>query len=366
MKESAREILLNLVRCALWGKSANSMDCVPDWGEVLRLAEQQTVLGLVADSLRFLPEALHPTEESYRKLQIKAVVIARSHALLNMKLAQTKRYLESNGLKTVLFKGQGVALNYPNPMSRQCGDIDLYVGEKSFQKALDLLKHGELGKKYSFVKHFSYEDGGVHVEIHRIAETLPGRRANRLFQQWTVRHLEQSMLRQEEIGGEMINLPPVCFDALYIMNHIWHHFIHGGIGLRQLCDWTMYLHRFHDEIDKDVLRDDLRMFGLSEAWQILGCIAVEYLGLPAEECPLYTGEYKGKSDMILDIIWSEGNFGKYAKGTTPRPAGLIPGKLHSFKRMSSRYKRLLPISPVYMIRTWVSYTITGVRNVFNG
>ena len=248
---SSREILLALVRSALWRKPFEVDESMPDWTEILRLAEQQTVMGLVADSLRFLPESMRPSGEMYRKLQMKAVLIAQSHALLNMKLAQTVRFLESNGLNTVLFKGQGVALNYPDPITRQCGDIDLYVGEKSFQKALDLLK----------------------ADLHR--------------------------------------------------------------------------------------------FGLSEAWQILGCIAVEYLGLPPEELPLYTGEYKDKSDMILQIIWSEGNFGKYSKGATPRPAGYIQGKLHSFRRNSSRYGRLIPISPVYMMKAWASYTVTGILNVFN-
>lgn len=362
---SSREIFLALVRSALWRKPFEVDESMPDWTEILRLAEQQTVMGLVADSLRFLPESMRPSGEMYRKLQMKAVLIAQSHALLNMKLAQTVRFLESNGLNTVLFKGQGVALNYPDPITRQCGDIDLYVGEKSFQKALDLLKPDEQMDKYRYIKHFDYDDGGVHVEIHRIAEILPGWRKNRLFQQWTVRNLEQSSLRRVEIAGEMINLPPVNFDALYIMNHIWHHFVQGGIGLRQLCDWTMYLHKFHGDIDKDLLKADLHRFGLSEAWQILGCIAVEYLGLPPEELPLYTGEYKDKSDMILQIIWSEGNFGKYSKGATPRPVGYIQGKLHSFRRNSSRYGRLIPISPVYMMKAWASYMVTGILNVFN-
>ena len=365
--DDLRNILLSLIRSALWSRPADEIDHLPDWDKVLGLADRQTVTGLVAYAIKYVPESFRPSERLIRELQFKAVRICQSHALLNRKLAETKRFLDSHGIHSVLFKGQGVALNYPEPTIRQCGDIDLYVGERNFQKVLSLFKPGSSEDTFRFVKHFDFEDEGVHVEIHRIAERLPGRRTDRLFKEWTVRNLEESELRQENIGGEMINLPPVNFDALYIMNHIWHHFVNGGIGLRQLCDWTLYLHRFHGSIDKDRLAYDLDRFNLSVAWQILACIAVECLGLPEDECPLYDGKFRQKSDMIMEIIWSEGNFGKYAqKGIKPRPTGLIAGKLHSFRRNSSRYGKLIPISPCYMIHSWISYTITGIRNVFNG
>lgn len=363
----SRNLLLALIRSALWSYPVDGLDSIPDWTQVLRLAQKQTVSGLVAHAIKHVPEPYRPDAANHRNLQITAMRICQSHALLNRKLAETKRFLDSKGIHSVLFKGQGVALNYPDSTIRQCGDIDLYVGERNFQRTLSLFKPGTSEDKFRFIKHFDFDDQGVHIEIHRIAEKLPVRRVNRLFQEWTVKNLEESELRQEMIGGESINLPPVNFDVIYIMNHIWHHFIMGGVGLRQICDWTMYLHRFHGMVDEEQLAGDLDRFNLYIPWQILGCIAVECLGLPSEECPLYDGKFRKKSDMILEMIWSEGNFGKYApKALKPRPEGLLAGKLYSFRRNSSRFGKLIPISPSYMIQSWLSYTFTGIRNVFNG
>lgn len=365
--EKSQEILLALIRCALWGQAYDGSKTVSCWPDILKTAGQQTLLGLVAEAVPMLPTELQPDDASRMQLHSKVMRIYQSHALLNRKVADIKNLMDSHSIKTVLFKGQGLSLNYPNPLSRQCGDIDLYVGEKNFLKAMDIIEpdveHDV--NKYAHLKHFNAESEGVDIEIHRIAEILPGFRADRLFQDWTRRNLLESDLRKVEIGGAEVNVPPVDFDALYIMNHAWHHFMTGGIGLRQLCDWTIYLHRFHDRIDRNVLKKNLKDFGLTRAWQIFGSVAVRHLGLPAEECPLYTGKYDGKAGKVLDVIWREGNFGKHSESRkTPRPEGHFAGKFHSFRMNTSRIINIMSISPVDVLYSWIYYFINGMRNVF--
>lgn len=367
MTES-QSFLLTLVRMALWGGQEPLPENKPNWQEVLFLAEKQTLFGLVAEAVPMLPEYLQPDPQSRMKLHTIAMRIIRSHSLLNRKVADIKTRMDSYGMHTVLFKGQGTALNYPNPQSRQCGDIDLYVGEENFARALKLLDplSDKEAKDYRHLKHFNIEEDGVDIEIHRIAEILPGFKHDRLFQQWTKTNLSGPSVRKVEIGGASVNLPPADFDALYIMNHAWHHFMTGGIGLRQLCDWTMHLHRFHKDVDADVLRTNLQNFGLTRAWQIMSSVTVRYLGLPQNECPLYDGAYADKADKVLEVIWSEGNFGHHSsERKTPRPKGHFAGKLHSFRNNTARIIRIISISPVDVLYSWIYYFINGMRNVFH-
>lgn len=366
--KAAQDILLKLIRISLWGTDdGNALTSIPEWNKVLTLARQQTVLGLVAEAIPSLPEHLRPDLQTAGKLHARAINIYKTHLLLNRKIADLKACLDSHGIHCVLFKGQGVSLNYPNPTARQCGDIDMYVGEKNFEKALRILKPDSDNKvsDFRYLKHFNLETDGVEIEIHRIAEIIPGRRKDRLFQEWTVRHLQGNDQYVVELGGASVNLPPHQFNALYIMNHAWHHFVNGGIGLRQLCDWTMFLHRHHAAIDPVTLEKDLKTFGLTRAWQILAGVAVDYLGLPAEECPLYTGMYGSKSRSMLEVIWNEGNFGFHsADRKKVRPEGHFAGKFHSFRIASVRTMRVIAISPIDIIQSWISYFIKGMRNVF--
>lgn len=366
MMEKQQDILLELVRCTLWG-TPPVLNSKPDWSKILIIAEQQTLLGLIAEAVTSLPQQYQPGPAERMKLHSKVMRIYQSHALLNRKVAELKSFMDSHNIHSVLFKGQGMALNYPNPLSRQCGDIDLYVGDRNFLKAMDLLEpeteHD--ATKYAHLKHFNTKSGGVDIEIHRIAEILPGFASDRKFQQWTIEQLNGPEVRKVEIGGASVNLPPVDFDALYIMNHAWHHFMTGGIGLRQLCDWSIYLHKFHKSIDQNKLEENLNRFGLKKAWQLCSSVAVVYLGLSPKECPLYNGKYDNKAEKMLDVIWSEGNFGKHSEyRKIPRPKGHFAGKLHSFKLNTSRIIRILSISPMDVVYSWIYYFINGMRNVF--
>lgn len=365
MMKDARDIFLALVRNALWGTPCELKER-PDWPVLAGMARQQTLSGLIAETISGLPEDMQPDMKT--KMQLHSVVtrIYQSHSMLNRRLAQVKTLLDDNGIRSVLFKGQGLALNYPNPLSRQCGDIDIYVGEKNFLKAMDLLEPGVPHdvRRFRHTKHFNVDSGGVHVELHRIAEILPGVMADRRFQEWTVNQLLESDLRSVEIGGVEVSLPPVDFDALYIINHAWHHFINGGIGLRQICDWSLYLHRFHDEIDAAQLKRNLKSFRLTRAWQVMGSIAVHKLGLPESECPLYTGEGDPYVEKVMDMIFNDGNFGYYsAEGRKPRPKGHLAGKFHSLKKQTRRIYNLLWISPAEVIHAWMWYVINGIRNI---
>lgn len=364
--KAAQDILLKLIRISLWGPGREEFTSMPEWEKVLMLAKQQTVLGLVADAIPHLPEEFRPDPKITNKLHATVINIYRSHSLLNRKIAELKGCLDSHDIRCVLFKGQGASLNYPKPLCRQCGDIDMYVGDRNFEKALRILKpeSDDDASNYKRLKHFSIEKDGVDIEVHRIAEVIPGRKMNRLFQEWTVRHLEGNDLHVVEIESAAVNLPPHQFNALYIMNHAWHHFMNGGIGLRQLCDWTMFLHRRHADIDHKTLEKDLKAFGLIRAWHILAGIAVEHLGLPAEECPLYSGKSNSKSLLMLDVICNEGNFGFYSSGRKQRPAGHFAGKFHSFRVTSRRIRKVLIISPIDIVRSWITYFINGMRNVF--
>lgn len=362
MTES-QTFLLSLVRMALWKRPESLPTHKPDWSEVLALAQKQTLLGLVAEAVPMLPDYLLPDPQSQKKLHAMAIRIAKTNSLLNRKVAEIKARMDSYGIHTVLLKGQGVALNYPNPISRQCGDIDIYVGKSNFNRALSFLSPLS-DSDYKYLKHFNIKEDGVDIEVHRIAEQLPGTKHDLLFQQWTVNCLEEKLPRNEEIGGISVNLPPVDFDSIYIMNHIWRHFMTGGIGLRQLCDWTMFLHRLHTDIDSNTLNSNLKNFGLTRAWHILSALVVQHLGLPKEECPLYNGQYENKSDRVLDIVWHDGNFGHHSYPTQISDStNIYKSKFNTYKKITSRIIRIFSISPIDVLYSWLYFSIRGIKKL---
>lgn len=359
---------LELLRAALWNRQADAslFSGHTNWEAIMLLAKKQTVTGLVAEAAMKLPTDLQPPTAIGTKMRSVVTTNIRMHSLLNRILADAVTLFAANDIPTILFKGQGVALNYPEPILRMCGDIDLYVGKELYNKACAVAdtwgKKNENGTESE--KHYHFKHGHAVVELHRIAETLPLPWRNARFQKWTHKHLHEGALRWVMIGGTEVLLPPVQFDALYVFNHLWHHFSEGsGIGLRQLCDWVRYLHTFRQEIDHTTLKHDLRAFGLWKPWRIIGCIAVDVLGLPVTEFPFYTSRYISKANKVLDMIQVGGNFGFHDVSRTERPAGYMAGKMHSFRRMHVRFGKLILISPQDVASAWSRYIYVGIRQV---
>ena len=366
MTES-QKFLLTLVRMALWGHQEALPEEKPDWEAALTQAKRQTLVGLVAEAIPMLPVHLQPDPGMKTKFLSYAIQIVQSHSVINQKLADVKKRLDEHKVHSVLLKGQGVASYYPNPQTRQCGDIDIYVGDDNFAKAIEILNPGSGVdiSKYRNEKHYDFYEGGVDIEIHRIAELLPSLKGDRLFQQWTINHLCGPDIKKIKIDPVLINTPSPQFNAIYIMNHAWHHFMIGGIGLRQLCDWVMFLHKHHKNIDLVTLERDLENFDLTRAWQIFASVAVKHFALPAEECPLYSSKFDDKSFQVMNVILNEGNFGNHSgKRKAKRPKSYFASKFYSFRNNTMRFVNLWNISQRDVLNTWIFYFIRGMRNLF--
>lgn len=369
---NAQEQFFSLLRAGLWGSPINEGLFSRDiyWDEILKMADMQTVNGILFDGIAKLPSEKQPPVLLMRKLYQTIIRIERSHELLNKTLEKIVPALQEEGIHPILLKGQGVAQNYPNPVRRQCGDIDLYVGEKNCKKAADVsLLIGAIPEektKRESPKHKNFYLGEVSLELHFLVEKLHNPIYNLKFQRWTTLHLSGSELRRWNINNFNIILPPINFDALYIFNHLFHHFIAGGVGLRQLCDWMLYLHKFKNQINKEELLHDLKSFGLLRAWQIFGNILVDVLGLAKDDFPFYVDRYTETAEKILQKVLEVGNFGFYNSKRGQRPAGYLSGKFHSLLFRQKWLLSIFPTLPKEVFTFYIWYWYDGTKNIIKG
>ena len=98
---------------------------------------------------------------------------------------------------------------------------------------------------------------------------------------------------------------------------------------------------------------------------MFGYIAVNTLGLPADEMPFYDPKYKKAAKKVLELIMLEGNFGKENMKGYNRPKGYIAGKWYSFKKRFGRNFRVLRIFPKESLRHMAKVTCVGIAVMFN-
>lgn len=360
----------SLLRSGLWGKQPDLtlFSNETDWKPILGMAQKQTVLGVVLDGVSGLRGELQPDKPTLLKAHTYIVRTAQHHRLLDDVIKELCARLNKVGIRSVLLKGQGLARNYPDPLKRTCGDIDLYVGGSNYRRTCKLLKQWGMleGEHEESILHLHFDYRKVPVEIHRIAGVLYGLFRNRRFRIWSDSLLQGDDCREMDFNGQTVLLPPVRFDTMFVFYHMYRHLITGGVGLRQLCDWVMYLHQFRNEIDHGLLHKDLCDMGLMRAWQVFGCIAVNQLGLPQEEFPFYSNVKEAEETSLFlleEVILRNGNFGFYNPDRGKRPDGYLAGKFFSLKNTLDYLRKMYRIFGGETWSFFAFYLFRGIGNV---
>lgn len=289
-----------------------------NWLTVQKEAQRQTVMG----------QAFGVIEENYEVLQLpletklgwyaNAQYLAKQNKMVNQVLFQVVHALRKVGIPSLLLKGQGCALYYPQPQYRSPGDIDLYVGNENFDKAKACLQEEGLIDRWVHddVKHSELVCQGVSLELHRYADLLPGRAANRKFQAAMREALDASQDlsgfwvdaagnasasgSKGETACEFVRTLPLELNAVYVFIHLFRHFIAGGISLRQVYDWLFLCKQ--PDFDKYKAEDWLDRFGFWDSWRYFSYMAVEYLGADQDWMLAYGKGYSGKSRAILRLL----------------------------------------------------------------
>ena len=371
MVNSSRGLFFLLLRESLWGneKSTYSGISSHDIRDSIAIAKPQSVLGLVANVIlsdSTLSEKLSVQENA--KLRHFVMSNLSTSQMLNKKLLAIVQELRKHGIDPVLLKGQGISKYYPIPELRQCGDIDIYVEQENFEKACDVIGAMSTPEDHQgdipSLKHYHTRIGHAFIEIHRYTDVYWPKRYDRVYQEISDAGMHSDPVPLD-FGGVPVLSPSVDFNVFFIFNHFWHHFIADGVGLRQMCDWVRLLHVNHGKINLDYLSDVLCKMKLMKEWQVFGYIAVNTLGLPADEMPFYDPKYKKVAEKVLELIMLEGNFGKENMKGYKRPKGYVAGKWYSFKKRFGRNFRVLRIFPKESMRHMAKVIFVGLAVMFN-
>ena len=355
------EEYLWLLRAGLWGVEETAFPmiapCYIDWPALLSLAKRQTTLLLVQDGLEVLLAQQQAREEepvvipprALLKIQNLRMQTQRVHRDLNEIILEIDTMLRAEGIAPILLKGESMAAIYPVPESRNCGDIDLYVAPEAYERAASLLSSRFEMLPKTTEKHGAFRRGRYNIELHfrTLALQRPWRR--HLFDEYSLSVLSQAkdLIALPFAPGQAL-VPPVTYNAVFLLGHLYHHFLEGGVGLRQICDWTLYVDRHFSEWNREELSSLLERFGLMDAWKAFGCLAVRHLGLSSERMLFYDERDSERADRILSIIFNEGNFGRYGKGdlAQKKEDSLSIKKSKSFQLGIQRVRRRFPIFPL--------------------
>ena len=357
------QVFWTLLQAGLWQKALPCLDTLlsdEKWQELYAMALRQSVEGIVFDGMMSLPEEQRPNKSLLLLWYGRVKIIEQTHRQLNHGLVEIVSRLESEGMQPVLLKGQGNASFYPNPVHRECGDIDLFIGRQNYPRVCELLRAWGIEDALETIMHMRGEWKGVRIELHRIATLCRNPFKHKRIVEWSEAILkDRSTTFVPTFESKPISIPKPDFNVFFVFYHMLHHFTTSGVGLRQLCDLARLLHTYLGELDLPELNKQLNYYGLMRFWQAFGYLLVHRIGLPQNEMPFYK-DTKKLSEKILDIINYDGNFGYYAPVERERKyTSYLGHKWDSLLIVSHRYFRLMRIFPWWGFMNYVSFVTHG-------
>lgn len=344
------QLFFALLRTAMTDEPFEPVPSDQVWSDLFHIAGQQTVIGVCYTAFSRLSKEQLPPMQLMIRWMADAEDIRLMNELQNQEAARLTQLFSEQGRKTAILKGQANAQFYPDKMSRQVGDIDIWVegGSKSviaMLQEMGLLK--ELGKNsldhkpIAMYHHVNLPVTKDHIIVEVHFRPSPGNLnpfTNRRLQRW----LEQEIKRTTSVttDGGAFFVPSICFALVMQLAHIQHHFLQEGLGMRHLCDYFLLLKNATEE-DRQAVASVIRSFGLRHTAEALMWVLGEVLHLEEEKMYCKKDPYRG--EWMLRVMMAGGNFGHSAQRLK------TDSDIVYFLRKHKRLLQMVPFAPLEML-----------------
>lgn len=354
------EAFLALVCAGLWEKDVELEKYgTTDFEEIMCLAEEQSVVGLVTAGLEHVTDVKVPQEWLLQFIGSTLQDEQRNREM-NVFLPKLFRILQSEGVKSVMVKGQGVAQCYEKPLWRASGDVDLLLDSENYEKAKNVLFPiaYDIEQEDVFKKHQALKIMGVEVELHgRMPFGL-----SKMVDEVVDKVIEKAVCEHESLElDKSVEVPRIDEHVFLVFTHFLRHFFIEGVGLRQICDWCRLLWSYRESLNHGFLESRIKTAGLVTEWKAFASLAVDYLGMPVEAMPFYDLRFKAKSSRILKRVMKSGNFGHNNDLSYRSKYRGIAYKIVAAWRRFVEFASLVPVFPMDMPRFYLTYITNKMK-----
>lgn len=364
---SAEKHYFELLQAAIWDHPVR-IDEKIDWASVMQIAKHHTTETLICGAASSMTGDNKPNPSLLNKMKD----IMRRNLLSQLKMKQSLitavTMLREHQIEPILLKGFGLAQFYPNPNLRQFGDIDLFVGLERFHEACDIMKHFPGSYNWGVIldsgRHFVIELGDHCIETHRVSSEITDPKEYDIYMNIEHEGLVEHPQRINFEGFEL-SIPSKEFMVFFTFHHAWHHFMTTGVGWRQLCDISLALHAYHNQLDATKLVGYVKAMQLMKPWQTFGYLMVNSLGLPEVEFPNYDASCRRRARKLYKCIMKEGNFKRNLSFNQHRPKNYWLRKIHTFICVFIEFFKQAKVFPNIAFKELVKGLKMGFRKVSN-
>ena len=299
MVDSER-LFLAALRASIRGKNYSPPSDEKAWHGAVRLAQSHSVLPLLVEAVCSSTEG----EKLCRPYIEHAKRLTRAQAQRTADFLLLYDFLAGRGLHPAVMKGIVLRALYPQPEQRASTDEDLLIRTDEFpvyrQAMLDYGLKPVVPNADEEIEHevaFADKSRGLYVEIHK-QPFAPESDAYGDLSALFVGALDRCAT-EKFYGQELMTLAPTDH-LLYLLCHAYKHFLHGGFGIRQVCDMGLFAERYGAKIDWAYIRQSCERVRIARFAAALFRISQKQLGFAMAAA--FADIEVDESDLLEDIL----------------------------------------------------------------
>ena len=276
-----------------------------EWEKLFEESARQAVSGIAFWGVQKMQETQRPPQMLLLEWIGVSEQIRQQNLVVDKQTRQIWNQLKKDGLNAVILKGQGIATLYGElAQYRQSGDIDIWV-KGGYQRVCDYVQRTIPTEDLAYHRfHYDYFKD-IEVELHHRPTLMRNLLDDRKLAKWYNSFGADSFVCLEDKG---FAVPSLEFNRIFILTHIYRHFLFEGIGLRQVMDYYFVLKAQNDgRCQMEDVRRTLRELRLTRFAEAMMWILHTQLGL--EEKYLICGMNENEGRFVLNEIAQTGNFG---------------------------------------------------------
>ena len=312
MTTQNRELLF-LMRLAL-GNTADGSPSGDMAGleNVFRLAERHHVLPMVVNAAYRAYGNTIPWESLtvYKK---RAQRMTYLQALKTGRFLSLYSSLANQGMAPLVMKGLICRELYPDPDSRFSADEDLLIRPDEAAAYREALIKAGLEPDLSEEKivsepetTYTSDDKVLLLEVHRYA-IPPDSGAYGDYSALFDIVFDRAVTAT--VSGVGVRTMAPTDHLLYLICHALKHFMHGGFGIRQVCDIGLYAKAYAGQIDWAELTERIDTIRARDFTAALFAIAEEFLGITMGGVPDELRQSRNDPEALLEDILDSGVYG---------------------------------------------------------
>ena len=276
--KNINQVFLNLL-CAYF-QNQTVAEISPDLGALYDLAFKHNLVPIIYEVLR-KNDDFNPSSNKFRETAISQIVMQqqRTEQFLNI----YQKLLDAN-LKPLVIKGLICRQLYPQSDYRCSSDEDIWVKPENFNTCFQALidnnfrctnKQLITDDFLNTVQTINFTNNILTIEVHiNPFGTLDNlhKQMNSYFKD----AFDDSIIIK--IENQIIYTLNPTKHYLFLIIHLYKHFISAGVGIRQVLDILIFYQQYQKDIDNNKIKTILKALHINNLYDAVMQIGKKYLG----------------------------------------------------------------------------------------